>query len=216
LLEGVAAHAPRARVLFVGTGQAYGLRRADEAAFAEEDPLRPNSLYAATKTAAEQRAVLAYERQGLDVIRARPLNHTGPGRPPEYAESAFARQIARMEKGLQEPVLRVGNLGGVRDFSDVRDVVRAYRLLLERGEAGGVYNVCSGEGTTLRSLLDLLIGRAEIEPRIEVDPALYRKDPDDRSALVADPGRLRALGWDRVYPLERTLSDLLEDWRSRV
>ena len=134
LLEAVAASAPQARVLFVGTGQAYGPQPAGAPPWTESDPLRPPNPYTATKAAAEQRAVLAFERDGIAVIRARPMNHTGPGRPAEYAESAFARQLARIDRGLQEPVLRVGNLEAIRDFSDVRDVVDAYALLLEEAE----------------------------------------------------------------------------------
>ena len=147
LLRAVGKHAPEARILAVGTGEAYGHRAADSPPLPEEEPLRPPSLYSATKAAAETLCLLAAKNEGLDLVCARPLNHSGPGRPPSYVESAFARQVARIECGEQEPRMRVGNLEGIRDFSDVRDVVEAYALLLEHGERSTVYNVCSGRGT---------------------------------------------------------------------
>lgn len=216
LLDEVAARAPDTRVLVIGSGQAYGPALREAAPWKESAPLRPGNLYSATKAAAEQRAVLAFERDGIPVIRARPMNHTGPGRPVDYAESSFARQLVQIERELQEPVLRVGNLQAVRDFSDVRDVVEAYVLLIEHGEPGQAYNVSSGVGTELRQLLDLLLKHARVEPTIEIDPALFRAHEDDRIALVADPTRVRALGWQPRFSLEQTLADLLEDWRARV
>ena len=216
LLDEVAARAPDTRVLVVGTGQAYALTRRDADPWKEDAPLSPGNAYSATKAAAEQRAVLAFERDGVPVIRARPMNHTGPGRPGDYAESGFARQLVRIERKLQEPILRVGNVASVRDFSDVRDVVEAYALLIEHGEPGAVYNVSSGIGTELRALLDLLLKHSRAAPTIEVDPALYRAHQDDRVALVSDPARIRALGWRTRFSLEETLTDLLEDWRTRV
>ncbi len=134
LLGGIQLHVPDARLLYVGTGEVYGPRPDGAPPLREDDPLAPPNLYAATKAAAEVRATLAVEREGLDVVRVRPFNHSGPGRPPIYAESSFAQQIAQIERGEREPVLRVGNLDAVRDFSDVRDVVRDYTLLLEHGE----------------------------------------------------------------------------------
>ena len=215
LLSGMAAHAPEARLLYVSTGAAYGAQPADHRPLVESDPLEPQTPYAATKAAAEQRVALAAEA-GLDVVRARPFNHSGPGRPADYAESAFARQIVQIERGEREPVLRVGNLDAVRDYSDVRDVVDAYCLLLERGERGGVYNVCSGRGRSVRSIVETLLSLSGCGARIEVDPDLYRPAASDRLALVGDAGRLRSLGWQPTHTFEDTLKDLLEDWRSRA
>ncbi len=216
LLEGMARDAPRARLLYVGTGAAYGPGPPDRPPYTEKDPLRPDSLYTATKTAAECRCALAVEERGLDVVRVRPFNHTGPGRPASYAESAFTRQLVRIERGEQEPILLVGALEAIRDFSDVRDVVRAYALLLERGEPGSVYNVCSGRGLSMRELLDRLLELTPARPRIEPDPALHRPRAPDRIALVGNPTRVRAAGWQPRYRLEETLRDLVEDWRSRL
>ncbi len=216
LLEAMSRYAPDARLLNISTGQAYGGRPIDSPPLDEDAPLAPLNTYAATKAAAELRGRQAVESQGLDVVTARPLNHTGPGRSPQYAESSFAQQIARMEQGQQEPVLRVGNLEDVRDFSDVRDVVRAYVLLLERGARGGVYNVCSGRGRKIGELVEHLVSRARVRPEVVTDPARYRNGSPERQALVADPTRIRALGWSPRYTLEETLDDLLEDWRARV
>jgi len=216
LLGGMLRQGLAARLLYVGTGEVYGLRREDGPLLREEDPIAPPNLYSATKAAAEARASLAVERDGLDVVRVRPFNHSGPGRPPQYAESSFARQIVRIERGTQEPVLRVGNLDVVRDFSDVRDVVRAYPLVLEHGERGGVYNVCSGRGWKIRDILNHLISRSDAEPKIEVDPDLFRSSTQDKSSLVGDPARVRALGWTPRHSFEETLDDLLADWRTRA
>lgn len=215
LLVGMVRHVPDARLLYVGTGEAYGPRPEGTPPLREEEPLAPPSIYSATKAAAEARATLAVEREGLDIVCVRPFNHSGPGRPAHYAESSFARQIAHIERGQQEPVIRVGNLDHVRDFSDVRDVVRAYTLLLEHGKRGAVYNVCSGRGWSIRAVLDHLTARSQTEPRIEVDPSLYQPGSPGRRTLVGDPGRLRALGWTPRYRFEETLDDLLADWRAR-
>jgi GDP-4-dehydro-6-deoxy-D-mannose reductase len=138
----------------------------------------------------------------MRVVRTRTFHHTGPGRGEAFAESSFARQIAEIEAGLRPPVIHVGNLEAVRDFTDVRDVVRAYWGLLQRGEAGQVFNVCSGRGRPIRDLLDILLGRLR---------------PADVPVLIGDPARLQATtGWRPEIPIEKTLEDLLADWRRRV
>ena len=215
LLEALAADAPQARLLYVGTGEIYGLRSRGAHPVDEGVRPAPPGTYSATKAAAEQRARLAAAR-GLDVVCVRPFNHTGPGRQPGFAEAAFARQIALIERGELDPPLRVGNLESVRDFSDVRDVVRAYLLLLERGECGTVYNVCSGQGHSMREVLDVLLSWSSAHPEVEVDPTLFRASAADACALVGDPGRLRALGWRAAHSFEETLRDVLEDQRARA
>lgn len=217
LLCAMQAYAPHARLLYVGSAEVYGARAIDAPPVDETAPLEPRTPYAATKAAAEQRAFLAAANEGLHVVRVRPFNHSGPGRPALYAESSFADQVARIERGEVEPVVLVGNLEHVRDYSDVRDVVDAYRLLLERGAAGEVYNVCSGRGRSIRSVLDHLLSLATKHPiRIEREPARYRPADPDRLALVGNPGRLRALGWQPRYAFEDTLAELLDAWRSRA
>ncbi len=216
LLSALAAHAPNSRLLYIGSGDVYGLQAQDAPPFGEASPIRPPNLYAATKAAAERRVELAFERDGLDVVRARPFNHTGPGRPPSYVEASFARQLALIERGATDPVLRVGNLESIRDFSDVRDVVDAYRLLLEQGQRGEVYNVCSKHGRRVSELLDRLLAVSEATPSIVVDPDLFRPTAPDQLASVGDPARLRELGWRPRYTFDQTVADVLDDWRERA
>ncbi|MFQ5696865.1 MAG: GDP-mannose 4,6-dehydratase [Myxococcota bacterium] len=216
LARAILRWAPGARLLYVSTGEVYGARPLGAAPARECDPLRPESFYASTKAAAECRLLLAAKAEGLDVVVARPLNHSGPGRPDRYVESSFARQIAVIESGRREPTILVGNLEPVRDFSDVRDVVSAYLLLLEDGAPGEVYNVCSGRGRTVREVLDYLVARARREVRVQIDPERFRPAPPERLSLVGDPGRLRALGWRARHRFEDTLETLLDSWRARL
>lgn len=213
LVAAVTRVATHPRFLFVSTGEVYGPSAVTARPRLETDPLRPMNLYAATKAAGEVRVSLSAERDGLDAVIARPFNHTGPGRPSLYAESSFAEQIAKIERGQQEPVLRVGNLEPVRDFSDVRDVVEAYVTLLERGERGGTYNVCSGDARSIRSVLDRLLSRSTARPRVEVDPERFRAMPADALAFTGDATRLRALGWAPSHSVDATLDSLLDAWR---
>jgi GDP-4-dehydro-6-deoxy-D-mannose reductase len=213
LVGALAEHAPRARLLFVSSGDVYGPSRLDAPPRRESDPPAPPNVYAATKAACERRVQLA-AAEGLDVCVARAFNHTGPGRPPLYAEASFAQQLAQMERGALAPVLRVGNLAAVRDFSDVRDVAAAYVVLLERGERGGIYNVASGRGRSMRDVLERLLARARVAPAIEVDPARWRELPPERVALVGDASRLRALGWAPSHSVDETLDALLDAYRS--
>jgi GDP-4-dehydro-6-deoxy-D-mannose reductase len=152
---------------------------------------------------------------GMRVLRTRTFHHTGPGRGETFAESSFARQIAEVEAGLRPPVLQVGNLDAVRDYTDVRDVVRAYWALLDRGEAGAVYNVCSGRGRSIRELLDILLSVSGARLTVQVEAERLR--PSDVPAQWGDPGRLQeATGWQPRIHLEQTLRDLLLDWRRRL
>jgi GDP-4-dehydro-6-deoxy-D-mannose reductase len=168
-----------------------------------------------SKVAQGALALLYGPAGGMRVVLTRTFHHTGPGRGEAFAESSFARQIAEIEAGRREPVLGVGNLEAVRDFADVRDVVRAYWLLLERGAGGQIYNVCTGRGRRIRELLDVLLAAWVARVEVRTDPDRLR--PSDVPAQVGDPSRLRAAtGWEPRIPLERTLEDLLEDWRGRT
>ena len=216
MLRALADTAPKARLLYVSSGEVYGRRSRDAASAVETDPLAPEGVYARTKAAAESSVARARTELGLDVVCARPFNHTGPGRPARYAEASFARQIARAERGEQAPRVRVGNLDAVRDYSDVRDVVGAYLQLLDHGAPGETYNVCSGTGRTIRTVLETLVAMADRPIAIETDPARYEPTPGDRVALIGDPARLRGLGWVPSRSFEATLRDVLEDWRTRA
>ena len=213
LLEALRAHAPAARVLVVSTSEVYGPippgTRANEDA-----PFAPLSPYALSKAAAEEVARAYADAHTLDVVRARPFGHTGPGQTPRFVVPSFAQQIAAIEAGRGEPVLRVDYLYVTRDFTDVRDIVEGYVALLERGRRGEVYNLCRGAGVNLRELVAELAGMARVQVRIEVDPARLR--PADTPWLVGDPTRAaRETGWRAHRELSGTLRDVLDEWRAR-
>ena len=213
LLDAVRKHAPRARVLIVGSGEVYG-PQPEGSRVAEDAPFRPVSPYALSKAAADALSDAFARRHGLAVIRTRSFGHTGPGQSPTFAIPSFARQVVAIEAGRAEPVLRVGNLDVTRDLTDVREVVEAYLALLARGRAGAAYNVCRGEGVKLRDAVGRMVARARVPVRIEVDPARVR--PADLGYLVGDPEAMaRDTGWRATMPLDRTLEDVLEDWRRR-
>jgi len=216
LLEAVRKAGLAPRVLVVGSADEYGdAARAEDQRLAEDTPLRPLSPYAVSKAAQGLLALQYALVFGLPIVRTRTFPHTGPGRGAVFAESSFARQIAEIESGLRPPVIEVGNLDAVRDFSDVRDVVRAYLMLLESGRPGEVYNVCSGNGLRMGDLLERLLGLAGVRVEVRVDPARLR--PSDIPMQVGDPARLReATGWTARHTLEATLRDLLDEWRGRV
>lgn len=201
------------RVVVIGSAEEYGrvdpaIERVDE-----HCALRPTSPYAASKVAADHLALQAWLGHGLETIRVRPFNHSGPGQAPRFLVPAVAHRIARAEAdGAAE--IAVGNLEPVRELLDVRDVVRAYRLLAEHGDPGEVYNVCTGIGRPVHELVDALIARATRPLRLAVDPALVR--PVDVPRLVGDPARLhRTTGWEPAIALDQTLSDVLDDARAR-
>jgi len=213
LLEAVRRAAPRARVLMVGSGESYGPQPAGTRV-AESAPFRPVSPYALSKAAADSGAAAFAKAHDLDVVRTRSFAHTGPGQDPRFVIPSFAQQIAAIERGAGEAVLRVGNLEVTRDVTDVRDVARAYLALLERGVGHAAYNVCRGEGVSLAAAAARLCSLARVPVRIEVDPARVR--PVDVPWLVGDPSAIgRDTGWQAAIPFERTLLETLEDWRNR-
>ena len=203
----VRAVAPKARVLLIGSGEMYGSITPGERA-RESWPLAPTSPYAASKVAAEVAAFQFHRAYGLQVISARPFNHLGRGQAPTFAIPSFARQLCAMNGGGQ---LSVGNLEPVRDFSHVEDVVGAYRLLLERGVAGEAYNVASGVGRTVRSVVEEMIAASGVNARIEVDPARVR--PVELPCLVGDSSKLRALGWSPRRSVRDALDEALAEAR---
>lgn len=205
LLDAFRAHAPEARILFVSTAQVYGTRPR-LAPVTEDDPLFPESLYGITKSAADGIARFFARQYGMPVMVARPYNHIGPGQAPDYVVASFASQVRAIREGAPAAI-RVGNLESRRDFTDVRDIVRAYRLLLEKGAAGEAYNIASGRHVRIADVLARLCDLAGVQPRIDHDAALHR--PVDHS-LVLDITRLRqATGWAPAVPLETTLKDLV-------
>ncbi|HEV8308743.1 MAG TPA: GDP-mannose 4,6-dehydratase [Methylomirabilota bacterium] len=198
-----------------GSSEEYGFVRPDEIPIREENPLRPLSPYAVSKVAQDYLAYQYWMSYGLHAVRTRGFNHTGPRRGEVFVTSNFARQIAEIEKGLREPIVWVGNLEAIRDFTDVRDMVQAYWLALERGEPGEVYNICSGRGYAVRNVLDILLDVAHVKVEVREDPTRLR--PSDVEVLLGDCTRFRRIsGWEPTIPFEVTLKDLLEYWRQRV
>ncbi len=197
------------------SSEEYGLVLPDEVPITEDNPLRPLSPYAVSKVGQDLLGYQYFRSYGTKAIRTRGFNHTGPRRGEVFVTSNFARQLAAIEAGRREPVIKVGNLSAVRDFTDVRDMVRAYWLAVERGAPGEVYNIASGQGITIRELLDRLLAICEAEVRVEVDPERLR--PSDVEVLIGDASKFRAAtGWEPRIPLEQTLRDLLAYWRSRL
>lgn len=215
LFEGVRALGLPARIQVAGSSEEYGLVLPHEVPIREDNPLRPLSPYAVSKVAQDLLAYQYWMSYRLHVVRTRGFNHTGPRRGEVFVTSNFARQVAEIEKGRREPVVRVGNLEAVRDFTDVRDMVRAYWLALERGEPGEVYNICSGRAYRIRQVLDVLVDLANVTVEVREDPERMR--PSDVQVLLGDCSKLRQVtGWEPTIPFEVTMKDVLEYWRQRV
>lgn len=203
------------RVLVVGSNEAYGLVQPEDIPIDEETPFRPASPYGVSKLAQDMLALQYHQSHQLDVVRVRPFNHIGPRQNQRFVAAAFARQLARIECGLQPPLLRVGDLSAQRDFTDVRDMVHAYVLALQQGETGQVYNLGSGQPVAIQTLLDTLIAASTATITVETDPALMR--PTNAPLVACDVRRFQArTGWQPRIPLATTLSDILADWRERV
>lgn len=214
LLDAVQRGAPEARVLVVGTSEVYGPQQ-DGTRVAEDAPFAPVSPYALSKAAADGFAEVFAKQNALDCLRTRSFGHTGPGQTARFVIPAFAQQIAEIEAGRSDPLLRVGNLEVTRDLLDVRDVAAAYVALLERGTRGAAYNVCRGVGVKLSNVARMLIERAKMPIRIEPDASRMR--PADVPYLVGDPTRIeRDTAWHAEIPFERTLDDVLAEWRGRA
>ena len=211
LLQAVKELQLNCQVLFVGSSEAYGTVTEKESPVNETTPLKPGSLYGVSKASAEMLARSYFLRDELDVVMVRPFNHIGPRQNSRFVCSAFARQIAALEKG-GEPVMKTGNLESYRDFMDVRDTVRAYHAVMESAKAGEVFNVCSGNSVSIRYILDSLLELSDIDIRIERDPNLFREEEPRR--ICGDPSKLTgSTGWRPQIPLQQTLNDLLKHWR---
>jgi len=211
LLEAASASG-RPRTLVISSSEVYGPVAEDECPVSEEHPVNPQSLYATSKLCAEMFARHYVQARKLPVVILRPFNHTGPRQSPLFVCSSFARQIAMIEAGRSEPVLKVGNLEARRDFLDVRDVVRAYRLALQSGDEGATYNICSGTAVSVRHILDVLLSLSDARIEVRVSEELLR--PLDLPVLLGSHERFtKATGWEPAIRLETTLSDLLEYWR---
>ena len=216
LFEGMRQLGSAARFLVIGSSEEYGLVYPDELPIRETNPLRPLSPYAVSKVTQDLMGYQYFKSYGMHIVRARAFNHTGPRRGETFATSNFAKQIAEMEAGLREPVIHCGDLKPTRDFSDVRDIIRGYWLLLEHGAPGEVYNLCSGKDWSIDRVLQFLIGHSKISGiEIRQDPARLR--PSDVPILRGSAEKIeKVTGWAPRIALEQTLTDLLEYWRQRV
>ncbi len=203
------------KIHIAGSSEEYGQVYENEIPMKETNPLRPLSPYAVSKVAQDLLAYQYYRSYGLRTVRTRGFNHTGPRRGEVFVTSSLAKQIAEIEKGKREAVIKVGNLEAKRDFTDVRDIVRAYWLALEKGQEGEVYNIGSGRAYAIREVLEMLLSLSRVKVKIEVDPARLR--PSDVPILLADASKFKELtGWEPRIPFEKTLEDLLNYWREKV
>jgi GDP-4-dehydro-6-deoxy-D-mannose reductase len=201
-------------MLVISSGDIYG-EQPGQVPPNEDAPLRPSNPYAVSKVTQDMLALQYFLSNDLPILRVRPFNHLGPGQSPGFVATDFGLQIARIEAGQQEPVIHVGSLSAERDFTDVRDVVRAYRLIMERGAPGEAYNVASGRTWTIGALLDMLLALASVSISVASDTARLR--PGSPSKVWGDATRLHeATGWQPTIPLEQTARDVLDDCRQRV
>jgi GDP-4-dehydro-6-deoxy-D-mannose reductase len=215
ILRAVAEAGATPRILIVASADEYGRVRPEDLPVDEDTPLRPVNPYAVSKVTQDYMGLQYYLSHRLPIVRVRPFNHAGPRQEKGFVVSDFASQIADIERGVQAPVLSVGDLSAERDFSDVRDVVRAYDLALGLGEPGEVYNVGSSKAVPVKDVLDLLLSMSRAEITVTQDAARMR--PSDIPRIVSDCSRLHgATGWCPMVPLEKTLADTLEYWRART
>ncbi|MFM7231114.1 MAG: GDP-mannose 4,6-dehydratase [bacterium] len=214
IFEAVRRLGLKTRIQLACSSEEYGMVYPDEVPIKETNPLRPLSPYAVSKVGQDMLGYQYWMSWKVDSVRTRGFNHEGPRRGPVFVASDFAKQIADIEKGRKAPVLHVGNLDAKRDFTDVRDMVRAYVLALEKCEPGEVYNICRGQCWTIRETLDMLLAMSKTDIEVRQDPARLR--PSDVQVLLGDNSKfVKATGWQPVIPFERTLADMLEYWRAR-
>ena len=202
------------RIQLACSSEEYGMVHPDELPIKETNPLRPLSPYAVSKVAQDMLGYQYWMSWKVDSVRTRGFNHEGPRRGPVFVASDFAKQIADIERGSRPPVLYVGNLESKRDFTDVRDMVRAYWLALEKGAPGEVYNICSGRTWRIQEVLDLLLGMTKVRVEVRQDPSRLR--PSDVPILLGDNSKFaKTTGWQPTIPFEQTLRDMLDFWRAR-
>lgn len=203
------------RILLIGSGEEYGHIREGETPIAEDNRVRPGNIYAATKVCQNMIGNIYAEAYDMNLMMVRAFNHIGPTQAPIFVVADFCKQVAEIEKGLRPPVIYVGNLDSQRDFTDVRDVVRAYALLVQKGSAGETYNVGSGHAVSIREVLHMIISMSDKPIKVEVDANKLR--PVDIPIIEADTRKLKmATGWEQTIPLRQTIEETLEYWRGRV
>ena len=215
VLEAIRQVGIRPRILLIGSGEEYGAVTVEENPVSEDKTPHPGNIYAATKACQNMLGKIYTDAYRMDIMMVRAFNHIGPGQAPMFVASDFCRQVAEIEKGMREPVIHVGNLSAKRDFTDVRDIVRAYSALMKEGTAGETYNVGSGRAIAIRELLEEIMKLSDTEIRVEVDRDRFR--PADVPVVEADIRKLvRDTGWERRYDVRDTLKDMLGDWRRKI
>jgi len=203
------------RMLYIGSGDIYGLLADEDLPVAEDRPLKPMNPYAVSKVAAEALCYQWSQTADFKIVMVRPFNHIGPGQSERFALSDFAKQVTEIKLRRHEPFLHVGDIDVTRDFTDVRDIVRAYGLLLEHGKNGEVYNVCSGREYSIRSLLLRLIAIADVDVTICQDNDRLR--PSEQRRILGSFDKLRKdTGWEPKMAIEQTLHDILDDWSAKI
>lgn len=215
VILGCIAAGIKPRMLIVSSGEVYGADQSPDHPTKEDAPMRPANPYGVSKVTQDMLGLQYFLSHQLPIMRVRPFNHIGPGQSPGFVTSDFASQIAKIEAGLQEPIMRVGEVSTERDFTDVRDIVRAYRLVIERGTPGEVYNVASGRTFSIRHILNTLLSFTDARIQVQTNSAGLHSSGIRRS--WGDATRLRqATGWQPTISIEETLRDILNDWRQRV
>ncbi len=208
-------HNLKPRILVVGSAEIYGIVQPDELPLTEQGALRPTSPYSVSKIAQDMLALQYYVSHDLPIMRTRSFNHIGPGQNDRFVTPSFALQIARIEAGQQEPKIKVGELNTERDFTDVRDIVRAYQMIVEQGTPGEAYNVASGKAYSIRELLNILLSFSEVDIQIRLDTQRLR--PTSVPTLLGSYDKLKqATGWQPLIPFKETLHDVLNDCRQRI
>ncbi|MFN8598167.1 MAG: GDP-mannose 4,6-dehydratase [Anaerolineae bacterium] len=214
VLEAVSALGSKPRVISVASNEVYGLVRPEDLPIDEDTPLRPNNPYSVSKIAQDAMGLQYWLGQQLPVIRVRPFNHIGPRQDERFVAASFAKQIVEIERGLKPPLLRLGNMAAQRDFTDVRDIARAYIMAVQHGEPGEVYNLGSGRARSVREMLDIMLAASSVKVAEEIDSAKFR--PSDVPISVCDPTKFkRQTGWEPRIAFEQTCVDILNDWRQR-
>lgn len=208
ILEAVRQHAPKARVLMISTSQIYG-NKPRPAPLTEDANCDPDHVYGVTKLSADLTTLLYHRRYGMHTMTARPANHIGPGQSPDFVVPSFAKQLREIAAGKREPKIFTGNLESTREFTDVRDIVRAYRLLIENGKPGTAYNLASGQFVTIRWILEKLCDIAGVKPEIILDQKLYR--PTDSQPALSTARVEADIGWHPEITIEQSLADIFSN-----
>lgn len=215
LLDAVRELDYRPRVLLIGSGEEYGHINSDETPIREINATRPGNIYAATKVAQNLIGKIYSDAYQMDIVMVRAFNHIGPNQAPIFVVADFCRQVVEIEKGLKAPVIKVGNLSAMRDFTDVRDVVKAYALLMKKGKAGETYNVGSGKAVTIDEILRMILSMSDVQISVEVDESKLR--PVDVPIIEADVSKItNTIGWSKKIKLEETIADTLNYWRLNI